>query len=58
MENMIMAVKAPGFLYGQKISRLLNHTDQRPIPSRISADNTGLFLRKGKTAGTKLDGIV
>jgi hypothetical protein len=58
MEDMIMPVKAPGFLYGQKVSRLLNHTDQCPIPSRISADNTGFFFRKGKTAGTKLDCIV
>jgi hypothetical protein len=58
MEDMIMAVKAPGLFYGQKVSRLLNHTDHGPVSPLIRTDDTGVVFRKGKTAGTELNCIV
>src|ERR1700722_12451379 len=48
-QRMVNAVESPSSFQGQNIGWLFNHTQDRPVPSRVVADRTQLSFRE-KTA--------
>ena len=58
MEDMVEAVKDPGFFNEELITWLFHHAQKTLITAGISADAAGICFRKGEAEAAKVDGAM